>query len=292
MYFSFIAFSTIALVASVAGINIRGESNLDKGMDLLNHEQLEALEVSIEMEELNDKIEMLDNELKTIENIESNLRKDSYEDIMSRRSKNEFTQKNQKILQDLGLYNVDLRVVTNPPFGPFPVSWKQLSRCWNSCEEEYFAYEYSTENAEQRFHVFVNKDLGTDAMPETFNTADGLSIQGSNLHYGFAQNERDVGELFFVVHPNDWGPYQKRFRQLCDESDAEFHNLVTTVSKGASGLATKAAEQAAVWYLGLASAAAISGPATLFVKGSAAAASFLAGRMVERLSGDSLRYIG
>jgi len=102
MYFSFIAFSTIALVASVAGINIHGESNLEKGMDLLNHEQLEALEVSVEMEELNDKIEILDNELKMIENIESNLRKDSYEDIMSRRSKNEFTQKNQKNITRLG----------------------------------------------------------------------------------------------------------------------------------------------------------------------------------------------
>ena len=88
------------------------------------------------------------------------------------------------------------------------IEWTQASRClFSSCEEEYRLVDYYVDgNKNGRvYKVFINKDTSP---PNEFRT----SGYRGKLHFGFLTFGTGDGAIFFVIHPNSWGPYQHRFK--------------------------------------------------------------------------------
>lgn len=125
-----------------------------------------------------------------------------------------FTQESKDILK---MKSLERRMLVRDTMRPqeVEIAWEQFSRCGLAyCSEKYLLADFF-ENGDKRFPVvklFVAKSLG---LPSRFFTG-GYSSGDSMLHFGIhlpKQGGRsgDMSAIFFVIHPNSWGPYQYRF---------------------------------------------------------------------------------
>jgi len=154
-----------------------------------------------------------------------------------------FTDDNRKILQAWNLENKNLVLDS---VVPETIKWKQFSKCWWMCSEDYFLADYYDEAApELVVKVFVAKATQT---PERFSTS-GFSASwapDSKLYFGNIFYDTDGSSaIFLVIHPDSWYPYQHRFET---DSLTEAFNTATNliVADGASaGIAAAIAEAAA-----------------------------------------------
>ena len=92
------------------------------------------------------------------------------------------------------------------------IEWTQARRCWWSCEEDYRLVDYyQWKKPERKFKVFVNM---ATTPPDFFKTNGWWSEKTgvAKLHFGFLTFSSDDGAVFFVIHPNEWGPFQHRFK--------------------------------------------------------------------------------
>ena len=190
---------------------------------------------------------------------------------------------------EAGLNNVEMQSLLKTPFGPDKVTWKQVAMSmFGDVERKYWSAKYAKSGDSNHYSVFFAVEkFDRDGLPSSFSTS-GFNKNGCKLHFGYTENGTDKKSLFFVVHPNSWGPYQKRFRELCGKTDREFQAFVAALGKGGNLAAGAAAGSLAAWY-GVAVAA---GPAGWAVAGVATVGGIVAGDLADRLTGDYLRYIG
>ena len=124
--------------------------------------------------------------------------------------------------QGLGLRN--RRLVKDGSVRPTTetIEWSQISRCWWSCSEEYRLVDYYIDGDTSRsvYKVFVAKET---TPPNEFRT----SGYRDKLHFGFLTFGSDDGAMFFVIHPNSWGPYQHRFKTNAMTSFFKFGTFPT-----------------------------------------------------------------
>ena len=118
----------------------------------------------------------------------------------------------------------------------------------------------------------------------------GYSGSDVELHFGFSSSSTTSENIiYFVVHPNGWGPYQKRFRTALEQSTIEFDQLVKAAATGGRMAATAGSGAFAAWYTG---AAVAGGPVWIGVAAVRAAGAYIANDFTDRLTGDYLRKIG
>jgi len=87
------------------------------------------------------------------------------------------------------------------------ISWTQVARSLFGNTETYLECTYTGPKGKQ-LKVFVADKAGDP--PESFNTSGYKAM----LHLGILNLEMDDNPIgmFFVIHPNDWYPYQHRFK--------------------------------------------------------------------------------
>jgi len=187
-------------------------------------------------------------------------------------SGSEFTDSSKNILKAYNQENI--RLVRDRSVQPTSVTieWSQFSKCtFSTCSEEYLLVDYYQDGDKSNpvMKVYVAKDELSP--PNEFRT----SGYRGKLHFGFLYFGGTNQALFYVLHPNSWGPYQHRFKT----------NAFTRFFKGQAGKVVSTATGAAV---GAAIGSVIPGAGTII--------GGLVGAGVSQLSddylGDYLRYIG
>jgi|GEM_PF-5595242 len=189
-----------------------------------------------------------------------------------------FTDDNKQKLKDAGLYNVK---INNTSGGGVKVNiaWTQTMRSLTGCEEAYQECDYRMDGTDTGIvKVFVAQECGTP--PDSLDTS-GCQMGAGKLHFGyiFKDDDEDTAAIFFVIHPNSWGPYQHRFRTT---------GVLKLLGAGASKVAGVAAGAAAGAAFG--SVFPIAGTAVGAIVGGAAG--LVAGAITPSLAGQYLRYIG
>merc|ERR1712113_686441 len=181
------------------------------------------------------------------------------------------------------------------------VSWSQLSRCWWGCSEKYTLYSYriygaSLDDPEYMVHV-----AHTMTAPESFtiNQNTFSALKHNRLYMGNVIFDKEGKVLFFVMHPNDWYPFQKRFRT--SEATAKVHK---TVQKLAGKFGKKLGKKLATIMInafkrGALMGSVIPGKGTVAfgvlmaaLKSAPAVSKFISKELADNMSGDYLRYIG
>lgn len=132
--------------------------------------------------------------------------------------------------------------------------------------------------------MIIAEKVGIDAI----NKLETISMEGillggdCKLHFGCTTLAADSAELFFVTHPNKWGPFQKRFRDVLEKSNGA-HERMTWAAGGAvassdatAALTARVAAQGVGIPIG-----AVAGGVALVSQG-----------MWDRLAGAYLRYVG
>ena len=115
------------------------------------------------------------------------------------------------------------------------IEWTQASRCWWGCEEEYLLVDYYQDGDKSNPVMKVYVAKSELSPPSEFSTS---GYQGY-LHFGFLYYGGQNQAIFFVLHPNSWGPYQHRFKT---NTFTQFFNAgVTAVSSGVTSAAVGAA---------------------------------------------------
>merc|ERR1712204_66352 len=83
-----------------------------------------------------------------------------------------------------------------------------------TCSEDYILADYheNGDKYKEVIKVFVAKKAGSP--PKKLSTAGHSGGKGSKLHFGnvFFSDSVKGSAIFFVLHPNKWGPYQHRFK--------------------------------------------------------------------------------
>jgi len=185
-----------------------------------------------------------------------------------------FTEDSQKLLAGLGL--TDKRLVKDNSVSPTTetIEWTQASRCWWGCEEEYRLVDYyiDGDTSGNVYKVFIAKDI---TPPGAFRT----SGYNKELHFGFLTFGTDDGAVFFVIHPNSWGPYQHRFKT---------NSFTAFVKGGLSSVASAVAGAAAGAATGAAIGSIVPGLGTVV----GAVVGYGASSLTDDYFGDYLRYIG
>lgn len=199
----------------------------------------------------------------------------------------EFTSDNMQKLKDAGLYNEKL-TFNQTENTELEVTWQQAKRDLGlGSAEKYSLNTYHTKNS-SKVSVFVAKTCGN--APHSFNTS-GYSQGGGCLHFalihgaGTTKGGNEIGNedgIFFVIHPNAWGPYQKRFAQS---------GMTGVLHAGVEFVAGKGGNMAGA-AIGSAVGSIVPGVGTLVGAGVGAGVGFAVSNMTDRLSGDYLRYIG
>ena len=118
-----------------------------------------------------------------------------------------FTEQNKNVLD---FYNLADKTLVKESFEEKQnINWKQASRkLFGECSEEYSVYTYYVEyNEDQKVLVYVATKFG--------EAPDKISTNGhkGKLHFGnifFSGNSKSA--VFFVLHSNEWGPFQHRFQ--------------------------------------------------------------------------------
>jgi len=182
-----------------------------------------------------------------------------------------FTQGSRDILTSYNLLNKNM-VRDNDVSPPTErIEWTQTSRCFFGCMEDYLLVDYYQDGVKTNpvMKVFVARELGNP--PQQFSTG---GYQGK-LHFGHLNFGGDWSinhAIYFVIHPNDWYPYQHRFKT---NTFTEFFQDSLWLDLGG-------------WTAGAAIGSILPGPGSVIggVVGEAIA------RFQDDIFGDYLRYIG
>ncbi len=197
----------------------------------------------------------------------------------------QFTDKNQNLLKELGLYNVQLEKTAEQEIKQ-EIEWGQAKLdLLSNVKREYLECVYTIKGAPKtsKIKVFVATECG--APPAIINTS-GHEQGGGVLHFGyiFHDDKEDVKAIFFVIHPNSWGPFQKRFRT---------NTMLALVDTAINSVADKAGGKLGA-IIGAKVGTLIPIPVVGTVAG--AAAGYFIGEttvaIVDCMAGDYLRYIG
>jgi hypothetical protein len=195
----------------------------------------------------------------------------------------EFVDTSRNLLKGLDMYNIWL--IRDESLRPTsePIEWTQTSRCWWGCKEDYLLVDYyQWKNPERKFKVFVNM---ATTPPAYFKTDGRMSHNtgDAKLHFGSLTFSSDDGAVFFVIHPNAWGPFQHRFKT--NTFTSFFKDGISKAAGSVTGWAAGALAGAAIGSivpgLGNVAGAVIGG-----VAGGAAS------KLTDDFFGDYLRYIG
>ena len=139
------------------------------------------------------------------------------------------------------------------------------------------------------WNVIIAAKVGIETINEfdTFST-DGVKLgDDCVLHFGYSSLTADSAEIYLVIHPNWWGPYQKRCRDILRAS-----NLAHASMDWAVGAAASAGASAALTaYVGGAAAVASTGVG-IPIAIAAGVVSFVAAGSWDRLVGEYLRFVG
>ena len=208
----------------------------------------------------------------------------------------EFTSDNVEKLKEAGLYSKTL-VKLGAATGPYPVEWKQVKKqLIGSTQEDYYVCKFAEAGPDGKpkkgsphWNVIIAAKVGIDAINgfDTFST-NGVQLGGDCvLHFGYASLTADSAEIFLVIHPNWWGPYQKRFRDVLRVSNFAHQTL-----DWAAGAAASAGASAALTaYLGGAAAVGSTGVG-IPIAIAAGVVGFVTTDAWDRLVGDYLRFVG
>jgi hypothetical protein len=188
-----------------------------------------------------------------------------------------FTAENQTLLRDLNLLDVTLQKTDND-VESVNIEWGQVDRALFGCEEPYKECIYKMDGSDSHVKVFVADACGEP--PAEFNTS-GVNQNGGRLYFGYvyADDDERVKAIFFVIHPPDRKPFQRRFRTTF--MLALLHTAVETGFARASGAVIGAAVGSIVPVVGTAIGGAIG-----YFAGEISSATF------DSMYGDYLRYIG
>ena len=164
-----------------------------------------------------------------------------------------FSEDSKILLEAYKLHNKSLMRDDSVPPPVETVEWSQASRCWWSCREEYWLVDYrqdgNSSNPVVKVYVakygvtgkmlwnlclFVMKGqiLGCvrpckeEVTPPIELRTDGYNQQ---LHFGFLNYGGENQAIYFVIHPKDWYPYQRRFKK--DSFTNYFNARINTVEK-------------------------------------------------------------
>jgi len=184
-----------------------------------------------------------------------------------------FTKDSQTLLKKMRMFNI--RLIRDPGLKPTSekIEWTQASRSLFGCEETYLLVDYYQQgNRGRKFKVFIEE--GTTP-PNSFET----SGYQKKLHFGFLTFGTDDGAVFFVIHPNSWGPYQHRFKT----------NTFTAFTKNAVAKAASIGTSSAI---GAALGSVVPGLGTLVGGAIGAVGGVAASSLTDDYFGDYLRYIG
>ena len=202
----------------------------------------------------------------------------------------EFCDSTRQILINNNL--LDVTLVKKEFKGNEDIEWTQASRCWWGCEEEYALYTYTVEGYPDS-EVLVH--LATKESPNAPNTI-WTGGQDGELHMGnLIWDNEGSSVVFFVMHPNSWGPYQKRFQTSVVTEHV--NGVMKRIAQGAGGALATAMVTAVV--AGATAGSVVPGPGT--VAGAAIAAAgvaassiafYFSGIAADSYLGDYLRYIG
>jgi len=129
----------------------------------------------------------------------------------------EFTTNSKALLEELDMYNIRLKIrdesLNSATFET--ITWTQYKRCglFTSCSESYRLVEYYQDGNRNRiFKVFVHADT---TPPESFQTSGYKKQEGDELHqlhFGYLWLTAGDAAVFFVIHPNEFGPYAHNFK--------------------------------------------------------------------------------
>ena len=191
-----------------------------------------------------------------------------------------FTKSNRNILRKWNLLDKTL-VMDKVKQENEEITWTQSSRCgWSKCSEMYRQVDYYQDGNKNipLLKVFVAKKHGDP--PLQFSTR-GYSKGEHKLHFGNVLIKQSDGAsaLFFVIHPNSWGPYQHRF-------------LTSSFTSFANGILSKGASKAAGAGAGAVIGSVIPGAGTVVGGMLGGIIGNAAGSVTEDYIGDYLRYIG
>ena len=208
----------------------------------------------------------------------------------------EFTSDNVEKLKEAGLYSKTL-VKLGAATGPYPVEWKQVKKqLIGSTQEDYYVCKFAEAGPDGKpkkgsphWNVIIAAKVGIEAINgfDTFST-NGVKLGGDcALHFGYASWTADSAEIFLVIHPNCWEPYQKRFREVLRVSDKAYQNA----EWAAGAVASAGASAALTAYLGGAVAVATAGVG-IPIAIAAGVVAFVTKDAWDRLVGDYLRFVG
>ena len=186
-----------------------------------------------------------------------------------------FTKGNQDLLTKYHLDNRNMVRDTDVSPSTETIGWTQISKCWFGCEEEYLLVDYYQDGNKDNpvMKVFVARELG--APPNRFSTG---GHQG-NLHFGYLNFGGENQAIYFVLHSNDWRPYQHRFKT---------NSFTKFFKDGLSKAAVTGTGTAAGWALGAAMGSVVPGAGTVV----GGAIGLTIGTFTDDLFGHYLRYIG
>ena len=115
----------------------------------------------------------------------------------------------------------DIKLVRDMELKPssYEIEWTQIKRSLFGSKEIYLLVDYYQEgNKERKFKVYINE--GTK-IPDSFRTSgyNGMlhfgvfTFSPVHLQFRFTTDVPDSdGVIFFVIHPNSWGPFHDRFK--------------------------------------------------------------------------------
>jgi len=210
-----------------------------------------------------------------------------------------FCDESKEILEKNKMLNVWLQK-SNRAVSQETIKWTQISRCWWGCSETYNLATYSVWGTELPVYVYVSMNYN---LPDWLYTGGGTSGYQGLLHFGnliydaTAENENSESEvIFFVVHPNDWGPFQHRFKT--SSLTEHVNGAMKAIVSGAAGALGKVALTALIAKAALAggtigSVVPVGGTAAGVIVGvGAAVIGYALASQSDDYLGDYLRYIG
>ena len=193
----------------------------------------------------------------------------------------EFVEGSKLLLKTYNLW--DKRMVMDQKLGPSreTIKWSQWNRCYFSyCSEGYTWYTYHQDGDRNNppMKVFVADAI--EAPLEFYTTggspnADEARAIKDKLFFGFLYYGGQGQAFFFVIHPKEWRPYQKRFKT---NRMTEFFN--TGIASGVGGA------------IGAAMGSILPGPGTIAGGAAGAVVGAVFSNQAENYFGDYLRYIG
>ena len=148
---------------------------------------------------------------------------------------------NAQLLKQAGFDGVTL-VKLGGATGPYNVIWKQINKKRHGkSSENYYMFRFGKKGGEvigQHWNVFVAAKVAA-SVPDEFAPSKGLRLENYVLHFGHVASSDN---LFFVVHPTEWGPFQRRFVEVLDRGKFEHEQCMWATECPASPASSLALE--------------------------------------------------